>query len=423
MWYAGYNFFLNLGFVAALPLAPLILALGPRYRRGFLQRLGVMPQFAGAPHERGRTIWVHAASVGEVRSALPVVREIKTRAPDRSVILSTFTATGHRVALDAAAADGVIFLPLDFRWNVRRVLRRLDPALLVILETEIWPNLLREAFRLGVPIVLLSGRLSPRAFSRYAIFGGFLRRVLSCFSAIGMQTEEDAARMIRLGADRRRVSVVGSLKFAAALPARDHRRALPFATDGKQWLVAGSTHEGEEEILLSAFAMLRGRFPRLSLLLAPRHPERFARVEQLLRQRKFTFAKRSAGASAAVLEQKDVFLLDTIGELAEFFALGEIAFVGGSLVDAGGHNMLEPARWRKPVLFGPNTANFRAVADQLIRAGAAMEVRSAGDLAENVALLLNDAERCRRMGEAAAQVAAGAADVLRRNFTLVERYL
>jgi 3-deoxy-D-manno-octulosonic-acid transferase len=422
MGYAGYNLILTAAFVFALPLLPLIVVLGPRYRRGFLQRMGLIPDRCVSALGSARPVWIHAASVGEVRSAAPLVREIKARAPDRKVLVSTFTATGNRVAADSLGADSVIYLPIDLRWNVRRVLKKLDPALLVVIETEIWPNLLREAFRRGVPTLMLSGRLSEKALPRYARFRGFFRRVLGYFTALGMQSEEDAARIIRLGADERRVSVVGSLKFAADHPWHRGRHLRSVLANGKQWLVAGSTHKGEEEILLSAFASLKRSFPKLSMVLAPRHPERCHEVAKLLQQGKFDFQRKSDVPGAFSVDA-EVLLLDTVGELADFFAVGDIAFVGGSLVNAGGHNVLEPARWQRPILFGPHMANFQAIADDLLNAGAALQVRSATDLAETVAALLSDAEKRRRMGALGAEIADRANDALDRNLNLAERYL
>jgi 3-deoxy-D-manno-octulosonic-acid transferase len=422
MWYAAYNLFLTLGSMLALPFVPLLLALGPRYRNGFLQRLGVFPDRSVLPFAASRPVWIHAASVGEVRSAAPLVREIKARAPERKVLLSTFTTTGNRVATDSAGADAVIYLPMDFLWTVRRTLNKFNPAILVVIETEIWPNLLRETFRRGVPTLLLSGRLSAKSLPRYSMFRAFFRRVLGYFTVIGMQSREDAARIVTLGADQSRVSVVGSLKFAAGQLCHRANHLTPVCDGGKQWLVAGSTHKGEEEILLAAFTALRRKFPRLSMVLAPRHPERFGEVERILQSGRFDFQKRSRAGGATALD-KEILLLDTVGELADFFAVGDIAFIGGSLVDAGGHNVLEPARWQKPVLFGPYMANFQAIADELRRAGAALEVRSAAELSEAIAVLLSDAERRRRMGAIAAQVAGGEKDAFSRNLNLAERYL
>jgi 3-deoxy-D-manno-octulosonic-acid transferase len=420
--YFFYNLLLTAGFILSLALLPLLVLLGPRFRVGLRQRLGfysaeIMKHDFGA-----RPVWIHAASVGEVRSIVPLVRELKRRFPTKPIILSTFTLTGNKVAREIGGADLVFFLPLDFFWVARRAIAMFSPALLVIVETEIWPNLLREAFRRGVPTLLLSGRLSAKALPRYALFGVFFRRVLGYFTAIGMQSREDAARILDLGADKERVSVVGSLKFAASQPDSIGDHPPIVSAPGVKWIVAGSTHRGEEEILLKAFVSLRLRYPGVSMVLAPRHPERFAEVERLLQAGSFDFDKRSNNAGNRIFE-KDILLLDSIGELSDFFAISDIAFIGGSLVDAGGHNVLEPARWQKPILFGPHMANFAGIAAELKQAGAALEVSGAEDLCQAMAELLVDSARSRRMGQRGAAIAAGEGEAFSRNLLLAERYL
>jgi 3-deoxy-D-manno-octulosonic-acid transferase len=237
-----------------------------------------------------------------------------------------------------------------------------------------------------------------------------------------MQSREDAERILRLGADERKVSVVGSLKFAARREVRDRADFSAVAQQDKRWLVAGSTHGGEEEILLAAFRAVRSQGARLSMVLAPRHPQRFTEVAGLLKTRQFNFIRRSE-AQAERLFEKDILLLDTVGELADFFAVGDIAFVGGSLIDAGGHNVLEPARFGKPILFGPFMTNFKAIADEMIREGAGIVVQGVEDLARETAKLLSDTGLRRRMGERALRIAMGQGDAFKRNLDLVAHYL
>jgi 3-deoxy-D-manno-octulosonic-acid transferase len=422
MWYFLYNLVLSAGFACALPFTPFIALLGSRYRDGFIQRLGFYPKALLASLASARPLWIHAASVGEVRSVEPLVQELKARAPQRKILISTFTSTGQRIAHRIGGVDGVILLPLDVLWIVRRALISFRPSALLIIETEIWPNLVREAFRQGVPTLLLSGRLSAKAFSRYAFFHLFFRVVLSHFTVLGMQSAADAARMRQLGASEKKLSVVGSLKFAFAKT--EKRGECPKLAEcrDKPLLVVGSSHRGEEEILLQAFATARSRFPQLSMVLAPRHPERFAEVEKLLIASPFEFRRRSQVNDGQIFE-KDILLLDTLGELADFFAIADIAFVGGSLVDAGGHNILEPARYHKPVLFGPNMSNFQSVAEQMKQSGAAIEVGDADDLAQALVSLLADTSRRHRMGQAASQIVATNSQALTQNCRLAERYL
>jgi 3-deoxy-D-manno-octulosonic-acid transferase len=341
------------------------------------------------------------------------------------MLLSTFTATGNARARQIGAADAFVFLPLDQAWIVRRTLAKLNPSVLIFLETEIWPNLLREAHRKGIPTLLLSGRLSAQGFRRYARLQFFFRRVLQYYSALGMQSQEDAERILRLGADHRRVFVSGNLKRAPGAR-RQSGREVPMGETGPSrnghLLVAGSTHRGEEELLLSVFAALKENFPDLQLVLAPRHPQRFAEVEKLLRAQGFSFERQSERKGRHFFEQ-EVVLLDTVGDLENFYALAEVAFVGGSLVDAGGHNLLEPARWRKPVLFGPFMGNFKRIADEMKRSGGGIEVQNGEDLIREITALLCDPRKLRAVGEKAYQVAAEDPAVLNQSIALAQRYL
>lgn len=421
MWYLLYNVLITIGFVLALPLLPFLICLGPRYREGLAQRLGYYSRDILSTLGDGRPVWVHAASVGEVRSAGPLVREFKARAPERKILLSTFTATGNWQAHQIPGVDAVIFLPLDLIWIVRHALVKFDPALLVIIETEIWPNLLRQAYRRGVPALLLSGRLSAKASARYTLCRGFFARVLGCFSAFGMQSVEDAARIVDLGANDKKVSVVGSLK-GARLSAGDSVVSLSRALNGKPLLVAGSTHRGEEESLLEALSLVRANYPTLSLVLAPRHPERFGDVDRLLANSGFAFHRRSQ-AKAAEWFDRDILLLDSVGELVNFFAAADVTFVGGSLVEVGGHNILEPAGFGKPILFGPHMENFQKVASDMLRQGAAVEVASAQELAQALNDLLVDPNKRRQMGQRAAEIAAAHQGAFGLNLGLAERYL
>jgi 3-deoxy-D-manno-octulosonic-acid transferase len=421
MWYLLYNFIFTIVVILALPLLPILICFGPRYRDGLAERLGFYSREVLSSLAGSRPVWVHAASVGEVRSAEALVGALKARAPERKILLSTFTASGNRLARQMPGADAVIFFPVDLFWLARRVLTKFDPALLVIIETEIWPNLLRQAYRRGVPTLLLSGRLSAKASARYTLCRTFFARALGCFSALGMQSVEDAARIVSLGADEKKVTVVGSLK-AARQNAESSPQSLSGSAHGKPLLVAGSTHRGEEESLLEALALVRENFPNLSLVIAPRHPERFADVERLLANSSFVFQRRSQATPAEWFD-KDILLLDSVGELVDFFAAADVAFVGGSLVAVGGHNVLEPARFGKPILFGPHMENFQNLASDMLRQGAALEVKGAKELASALNDLLADPNRRRTMGRRALEVAEAHQGAFGLNLGLAERYL
>lgn len=428
MTYWLYNLFLALFFVLSLPVLPFFVLSGKRFRKGFLQRFAFYPGQIYETVRVSRPIWIHAVSVGEVLSASRLAGQLKERFPGRKILISTFTFTGNEIARQTAAGDAVIFFPLDHPWIVRRALNIFDPSLLIFLETEIWPNFLRVAHRKGIPALLLSGRLSPRAFRRYSFFRLFFSGVVRQFTAAGMQSEEDAERMIRLGFDRQRVVVTGSLKHTVRgkEAGKDEEVKKPdWLLRGKgnrQILVAGSTHRGEEEVLLEVFLFLKTRFPSLLMVLAPRHPQRFYEVERLLQKKKVGYEKKSQinGREGGF---GDVIFLDTLGELPAFYSVADIAFIGGSLVNAGGHNLMEPARFRKPVLFGPYMTNFADIAKEMKRKGGGAEVHGREDLIREISSLLTDRTRSEKMGRLAYSVVEGDRGVLDQSIGLVSRYL
>ena len=412
-----------------LPFLPVLYFLGKRYSTGLAERLGFYRREIRSSIENSRPLWIHAASVGETLAAAHLADEVKKRFPHKRILVSTFTNTGYETAQRAIPDASVIFLPLDHPWIVKRALSAFEPALIVFLETEIWPNLLRLAHRAGIPTVLLSGRLSPQSFKRCSRLARFFRGVLENFTTMGMQTEEDANRAKRLGADPRKVIVTGNLKLTASKNRSGYEGGLPQSLDSngesntrRPMLVAGSSHEGEEEILLDVFRSVKRSFPDFQMILAPRHPQRFGQVEKLLKASGLNFAKKSQ-FDGRNLAQQDVFLLDTIGDLAKSYAIGDIAFVGGSLVDAGGHNLLEPARFRRPVLFGPHMGNFAALATEMREKGGGIEVRGAADLAREIRELLKDPKKRLAMGEKAYRVAVDNHGVGARASELLSLYL
>jgi 3-deoxy-D-manno-octulosonic-acid transferase len=421
-WYALYGILLT---ALLFVLAP-SLALAKRFRRGLRERLAIYPidrldRLAGK-----RPIWIHGASVGEVLSAKNFSARLKERFPDRALLFSTVTAAGYEMARRVLSVDAVIFFPIDHPWIVRRALDIVNPSAVIFLETEIWPNFLRVARRKGVPCVLVSGRISPRAFRRYSLLRGFFASAVGNLVAAGMQTAEDADRLVGMGLEREKVRVTGNLKRAAVPnspePGKVGAAALLGDDGDRRVWIAGSTHAGEEKIVLDVFSALRDRLPSLRLVLAPRHPQRFGDVERLLKNEGVRYGKRS-DANGRPEAPPEVILLDTLGELPLFYALADVVFVGGSLVDAGGHNLIEPARFRKPIVFGPCMANFRAIADEMTRRGGAVEVRGKEDLLREVESLLSDRERARRMGERAFQAVAGDASVMEQTLELVFPFL
>ena len=424
MAYLVYNLLITTAFLIALPALPLLLLGGERLRAGLGQRLGRYSTNGAILSTAPRPLWIHAASVGEVRSVRALSAQLRRRFPDRAIILSTLTHTGNLTARQNPAIDRVIYLPLDLCWTVRRALAVFDPAVLIFIETEIWPNLLRQAYRKGVPTILLSGRVSEKGFNSYSRLAWFFKGVFRLLRACGMQSELDRQRIIRLGAAPDRVSISGSLKHAAGLnddmaAEDDLREQRP--TGSCVWVV-GSSHRGEEEIVCAAFRTLKQRFPHLRMVLAPRHPQRFAEVEKLLIASGVSFEKKSRIGNDREFRH-DILFLDTLGDLERFYAEADVAFVGGSLVDAGGHNLLEPARLRKPVIFGPYTSNVSSLARKLKQSGGGFEVRGADDLVREITGLLTDPQTRRLAGEKAYEVAGSDSAVIDQSLNIVATYL
>ena len=375
------------------------------------ERFGILA-FSSKSHEPG-AIWVHAVSVGETLAVAGLVRELQKQYPKRKIFLSHVTPAGRETGEKCLpVVAGRFYLPLDWSWCVRRALERVRPALLVIVETELWPNLLREARQFGSRLVLVNARLSDRSFRGYRLIRPLMRRLLGPMEWVCAQTEKDAERFRWLGARPGHVVVTGNLKFDAEPPrtaATAHLRHALNKAGRTPLLVAASTMMGEEPLLLQSWDEIRRRHPRAMLLLAPRHPARFEEVARLMLRQGKTFVRRTALVTSgerlsSQLGSAEVLLLDTIGELAGMFALADLVFMGGSLVPSGGHNLVEPAYWSKPILFGPHMENFRDLAQLFLQAGAAVQVRDAGDLARQALELLEDSVPRRRLGERAKQV-------------------
>ena len=377
-----------------------------RYREGLAQRLGrALPALPQAPDGRG-PIWIHAVSVGEAAAARPLVARLRAARADLPVVLSTVTDTGQAVARSLLPEIPTFYFPFDFAGPVARSLAHVRPRLVVLMETELWPTFLLACRRRRIPILLANGRVSRRSFARYTRVRRLLAPALTGIASFCMQSREDAQRITALGADPGRVAVLGNVKYDLD-PGQPARRADFELPDGVPLLIAGSTHRGEEEAVLRAYALAREATPGLRLLLAPRHPERAPEVEALVRRAGHACRLRSAlRESAAPAGEAPVIVLDTVGELLGLYALATVAFVGGSLVAWGGHNPLEPAVWGRPVLFGPHMGNFQAMAEAFLARGAAVQVPDAAALGATVRALLADARRREMLGRAAAGVLA-----------------
>ncbi len=424
MWYLLYNVL----FLLATPIIVLVLMAKKRSRPGLWRRLGLLPPSCDG---RGQSvIWVHAVSLGEVVAVVPLVQALRRRFPHDRLFVSTVTETGREAV--EQRLKGVAehcYAPLDFPWVVARVVRLLNPRLFVFVETELWPNLLRTLHVHGVPVVMVNGRLSSRSFEGYRRLRAFMSLVLSHVRLFLMQSERDAERMVALGADPACVVRVGNLKFdqtAEAGPAaRGVTRAMLGIPDRAPVVVAGSTHPVEEEALLTGFAQVRRQRPDSVLILAPRHIERVLEVETVARARGFDVRRRSQlnGASGGAEGGGQVVILDTRGELAQTYGLATVAYVGGTLAPVGGHNLLEPALWGKPVLFGPHTDHCEESASLLVEAGAGVRVNSGPEFGRTVDALLQDPASRERMGEAARRVMEENRGALQRSLDMIQGLL
>jgi 3-deoxy-D-manno-octulosonic-acid transferase len=384
-------------------------------------------------------VWIHAVSLGETLAVAGLVKEFQREFPGRKVYLSHVTPAGREAGeARLPSVAGRFYLPLDWRWAVRRALARIRPSLLVIVETELWPNLLRAAQEEGARVVLVNARMSRRSLRGYKLVQPFIRRVLADVDAICAQSEEHAERFRQLGARPERVRMFGNLKFDAQPPelgefARALKAALRQAQRGPV-MVAASTMPGEEPLVLQAWDLIQARYPKALLILAPRHPSRFEEVSQALERAQRRFLRRTTlpivgpARSAANrpngirppsehrsplhseeqelaqgLASTSILLLDTIGELGGVFELADMVFIGGSLVPTGGHNLLEPAYWSKAIVFGPHMQNFADIAKLFLDAGAAIQVRNSEELA-HAAWLLENTEAREHMGARARQI-------------------
>jgi 3-deoxy-D-manno-octulosonic-acid transferase len=403
-----YNLALLTVLVAGAPWWLWRMATTRKYREGLGERLGRV-------RERLRTeygkpvIWLHAVSVGEVLAVSRLVQEIDAAFPGCRLLISSTTRTGQELARTRFGADRVFYCPLDLPWAVRAYLNALKPRMVILAETEFWPNLLNGCVRRDIPVAVVNARISDRSWPRYQMLRRLWRPILGRLSRVLAQTRTDAERLVELGCPPELVSVSGNLKFdVRAAKEAEATSLLKTLGNGLQFLVAGSTLEDEEATLLEVWPRLLVADPNLVMVLAPRHPERFGTVAALLLRSGAPWIRRSdwKGKPASLippLQAGQIILLDTIGELASVYSLASVAFVGGSLISAGGHNPLEPAQFGVPIIMGPNYANFRAITDDL-RAHNAIRIAPKEELAKALIELLNNREDAHKIGERARQV-------------------
>jgi 3-deoxy-D-manno-octulosonic-acid transferase len=416
----------TLFFYLALPLVFLRLLWrarsAPAYGERWAERFGFFPKRA----DRSKAIWVHAVSVGETLAALPMIRELQQRYPDHQLVVTTMTPTGSE-RVKAALGDSVfhVYAPYDLPDAVGRFLERVQPQLAVIMETELWPNILRGCCKRNIPVLIANARLSEKSAKGYKRFDKLSRELMSYISRIAVQNQQDAERLAWIGAAPDQLQVTGSIKFDIDVTAADREKAGRYR---QRWqgeserpvLLAASTHEGEDELLLQAHQLMIQKRPDLLLVLVPRHPERFDRVADLAAQ---SFAVQRHSAADAVKPETQVLIGDTMGEMMALLGVCDICFMGGSWVESGGHNLIEPAVWGKPQFSGPSLFNFAEVSGLLLQGGGLQIVETPQALADGALGLLDNPDRARQMGEAASQVAAQNKGALQRLLVMIDELI
>lgn len=407
-----------------------------KFHKGFLTRLGV-----GLPQDLAirRPIWIHAVSLGEAIAVRGFIEKIGEFYPEKRLVISTVTPTGNKIARDIAKGlDLVTYLPLDFSFVVKKVIKKINPCLFIIAETEIWPNLICCLHEKNIPVAVINARISDKSFKGYTAVKLFVKQILGKVDLFCAQTEQDAKRLIFLGAFKDKVKVSGNLKFdktkytVSQEDFMELKQKLGLRQLDKL-LVAGSTHEGEEEIILSSYKELLRDFPDLKLLIAPRHPERANEIEKVAVKNNFSPMRVSQLAGSPVSQlnrqtgklgnRQTIFILDTVGQLMHFYAVGDIIFVGGSLIKKGGHNILEPASLGKPVIFGPYMFNFRDIADLFINAKACIFIHDKEELSAAVKDLLTNPHKMEELGKNGRNIIAQNQGATARTFEHIKRFL
>lgn len=416
--------------LSSLVLVPYYILRGVRYgksRHGIRERLGYLRPEQIASLKGRRTLWLHAVSVGETRAAIPLIKGLRSRYPDACLVLSNVTETGRAVAREIPEIDLCLFFPFDLSWGVRRSLRLVNPSIILIVETEIWPNFVRIAYEKDIPVLLVNGRFSDRSFPRYFRIRRILKPLLNKFSAFCMQTSHDGRRGRRIGAPPEKVVVTGNLKFdivssldslSAAAAVREE---LHIPQDIPVW-VAGSTHAGEEIIVAEVARELQKEGHEQILIMVPRHPERVRSIGEHLSAMGIRWILRSEITGGRRVRKGGVLLVDTIGEMLKFYSIADLVFVGGSLVPVGGHNLLEGSLLSKPVLFGPHTQNFKEITSLVLKSQAGVQVQDGEELKTQVRELLHSEELRRDMGNRGFDLLSEHAGATQKTLEIIARY-
>ncbi len=408
--YLVYSILLVIAFVVLLPRFVYDAMTKGKYAASFRVRLGFLPEFNS---NKKKVIWLHCVSVGETQAARPLVNALLTQFPDYALVISTTTITGQKIARELFAKDSalIFYFPFDFAFAVRRVLNRVNPSLVLVMETELWPRFLYECAEKKIPLAIVNGRLSEKSVRGYKLFKPFIKRVVNNLSLALMQTESDAKRMRKIGLSPEKISVTGNIKYDVEANESEKDLTEIFRirfgfNDERLLIIAASMHAPEESFILEAFKTLSGK-PRL--LIAPRHPERFSEVANLIAASNFKWTRRTNPEKESD-KTVDIILLDSIGELRAVYSLAQIVFVGGSLIKKGGHNVLEPTAVGICVITGANTFNFKAIVQDFLKADALVqmpqmnETETSNELAKTFQNLLSNGERRNELAKNAAEV-------------------
>lgn len=388
--YLFYNLFLAIALITLWPVVLIAFAIQPKFRAGFWEKIG----FYSINLPKRPTIWVHAVSVGEVNAIEGLVKKLKEEFPTKNILLSTVTRTGQEVANNKLKdhTDKIIYFPYDFYFSILLALKAIRPNLVIIAETEIWPNFANELRKKKVPLMIVNGRISPNSYKGYKKFSIFFKRILKNYTSILMQTNSDKERIIDIGANPEITETMGNLKFNVTniLDNDDIKNlAYSFKLNQEKVIVAGSTHNGEDEIILSVYEHLKDDIPNLKLILAPRHPERYPQVLELIDQTGCNWGLRSKGDG---FDKNDIIMIDTMGELSKMYSICHFAFIGGSFSNTGGHNPLEATIYNKPTISGDIIFNFKDIYEILNNEKATILVKNEKELLENAQKLFNNVE-------------------------------
>jgi 3-deoxy-D-manno-octulosonic-acid transferase len=426
-----YNIILTIGITVGIPLIIPIILLSEKRRKTFLQRLGVkrLPGNILSKNNK-KPIWIHALSVGEVLSSVPLVMKLKKRFKDKRIVFSASTKTGFEIAnkLLKKNVDSIFFFPFDLLFSVKYITGKIDPAIVIIVESDIWPNFLFEMKKRNVPVILINARLSKSSFKGYKRFSFISNKLFLSFAKICTQSIEDARRFMLLGIPSNMISTTGNIKFDQPYdPVSEKEIEILKQSVNiqpvKKILIAGSTHKGEESILIDAFSRIRKDFADTVLILVPRNPERARSVLKLCKSAGFLSILMKNFENIDKDEKFDVIVVDVIGILKRLYAIADVAFVGGSLVNIGGHNPLEPSAFSKPIIFGQYMSAFANISQMLVDSGGAVHVKNTNSLYETIADILSDSDKARNMGEKAFRVFNANKGAVEKTLKVIESQL